>query len=97
MARTRRNAMLIEETRSKVRTSQLINRLQDHVLGKVTLSVTQVRSAEILLRKSLPDLASVELTGKDGGAIETKDVSLNDAARRVALLFAAGLKTAEGP
>jgi hypothetical protein len=57
MAATKRNAMWIEETRKKVQTSQLINRLQDHVLGEVELSSTQVRAAEILLKKTLPDLS----------------------------------------
>lgn len=56
MATTKRNAMWIEETRQKVQASQLINRLQDHVLGAVELSSTQVRAAEILLKKTLPDL-----------------------------------------
>jgi hypothetical protein len=49
-----------EETRHKIQASQLINRLQDHVLGKVYLSPTQVRSAEILLRKTIPDLSATE-------------------------------------
>lgn len=44
----------------------LINRLQDHALGKVEMSATQVRAAEALIRKSLPDLKSVEWTGEDG-------------------------------
>lgn len=56
MAATKRNAMWIEATRQKVQASQLINRLQDHVLGEVELSATQVRAAEILLKKTLPDL-----------------------------------------
>lgn len=70
MAATKRNAMLIEETRKRVQTTQLINRLQDHVLGKIELSTTQVASAKILLAKSIPDLQSVALTGADGGAIQ---------------------------
>lgn len=49
-----------EFTKDKIRTSQLINRLSNHALGKVELSTTQVRAIEILLRKTLPDLASVQ-------------------------------------
>jgi hypothetical protein len=52
-----------DEVRAKIQASQLINRLNDHVNGKVTLSSTQVRAAEILLRKSVPDLSRVEVTG----------------------------------
>ena len=51
-------------TREKIQTSQIINRLMAHFNGTVELSQTQVRSAEILLRKVLPDLALVEHTGE---------------------------------
>lgn len=61
--------MLIEEAREKIKTTQLINRLQDHALGEVELSPTQVRAVEILLKKRIPDLASTELTGADGGPV----------------------------
>jgi hypothetical protein len=55
-----------DEVRAKIQASQLINRLSDHVDGKIELSQTQVRAAEILLKKSIPDLSAVEMTGKDG-------------------------------
>ena len=53
-----------DEVRARIQTSQLINRLTDHAIGKVELSATQVRSIEVLLKKSLPDLQSVEHSGK---------------------------------
>jgi len=49
-----------EETRAKIQTSQLINRLSDHVLGKVDLKPTQVAAALGLLRKTIPDLSQAE-------------------------------------
>lgn len=49
-----------ENTRLKIKTSQLMNRLQDHGLGLVEMTSTQVRAIEIALRKVLPDLSSVE-------------------------------------
>lgn len=52
-----------EQTREKIRTSQLINRLTDHAIGKVELTSTQVKSIEILLRKTLPDLQSMQHSG----------------------------------
>jgi hypothetical protein len=51
-----------DETRARIQTSQLINRLHDHVTGKIELSSTQVRAAEILLKKTIPDLSSAENT-----------------------------------
>ena len=53
-----------EETRAKIQASQLVNRLTAHVLGKVEMSSTQVTAALGLLKKSLPDLASVDVSGE---------------------------------
>lgn len=53
-------------TRHKIQTSQLINRLMDHAKGKNKMEPTQIKAAEILLKKALPDLQSVSLTGADG-------------------------------
>src|SRR5262245_54104953 len=49
-----------ESVREKIRTSQLANRLIDHANGEVNLEPTQVKAIEILLRKTLPDLAATE-------------------------------------
>lgn len=51
-----------DEVRAKIQTSQLINRLQDHTAGKCNMSQTQVRAAEILLKKAMPDLSAVDAT-----------------------------------
>ena len=69
MAATKRNAMLIAEARTKIQTTQLINRLQNHALGKLKkpLDQSQVRALEILLKKSVPDLQSITLAGDDDG------------------------------
>ena len=63
-ARTRKGTSEIawdENVRLKIKTSMLLNRLYDHVLDKCKLSITQIRSIEILLRKTLPDLSSIEM------------------------------------
>lgn len=49
-----------EETRLKIQASQIVNRLQDHIFGKIELTPTQVRCAEVLLKKTIPDLSSTE-------------------------------------
>ena len=70
MAATKRNAMLIAEAREKIRTTQLINRLQNHALGTVDMSPTQVRATEVMLRKRIPDLSSVSVAGdQEGGPV----------------------------
>ena len=60
-----------DEIRAKIQASQLINRLTDHAFDKVELSSTQLKAIEILLRKSVHDLSTVQLTGQDGGPVET--------------------------
>ena len=63
-----------ENTREKIRVSQIINRLQNHIDGKVELTTSQVSAANTLLRKVLPDLASTDLTVK--GQLEQSIISM---------------------
>lgn len=49
-----------DETRAKIQASQLVNRLQDHVHGKIDMKPTQVTAALGLLKKAIPDLSSIE-------------------------------------
>lgn len=60
-----------DETRAKIKTSQLVNRLTSHVLGQISMEATQVTAALGLLRKTLPDLSAVEQSGE----IAVHDVS----------------------
>ena len=59
-----------DEVREKIRASQLVNRLEDHVLGEVEMTSTQVSAALGLLKKCVPDLSATELTGEGGGEVE---------------------------
>lgn len=60
----RLNARHSEMVREKIRASQLVNRLEDHVLGELDLSATQVTAALGLLKKCVPDISAVNL-GQD--------------------------------
>lgn len=64
-----------DETRRRIRTSQLINRLEGHVFGKIDMTNTQVSAALGLLRKTLPDLsqATVNHNVKHGAADYSRD------------------------
>jgi len=78
-------------TRERIRTSYLLSRLARCVKGEVELTAVQVRAAEILLKKALPDLASVEHTG----AIEHRNVrDLSDA--ELLTIAASGLARTDG-
>ena len=52
-----------ERTRSKIRVEKLLKLLQDNAFGIVELDPVRQRSAEICLRKALPDLSATEITG----------------------------------
>ncbi len=45
-----------EMVREKIRASQLVNRLEDHVFGEVEMTSTQVTAALGLLKKCVPDV-----------------------------------------
>jgi hypothetical protein len=56
---------LSEATRQRIQTTMLVDRLEKHILGEVEMSQTQMRAVEILLKKTLPDLSSVEMSGNE--------------------------------
>lgn len=66
---TRKQLWHPDKVRERIRTSQLINRLQNHALKSEEMTQTQLKAAEILLRKSLPDLTSIAHTGPAGGPV----------------------------
>ena len=61
-----------DEVRLKIKTSQLVNRLNDYALGKLDdddISPNRIRAIDILLRKALPDLSSIQLTGDEANPV----------------------------
>lgn len=66
----RLNRLHQDSVREKIRVSVIVDRLEKHIAGEIELSATQVRSAQILLDKSLASLTATQHTGKDGGPIE---------------------------
>ena len=58
------NKLHQDDVRKKIQVSQLLNVLQNHALGiSEDLSPTRMKAIEILLRKSMPDMASVTISG----------------------------------
>ena len=58
-----------EMVREKIRASQIVNRLENHIFGEVELSASQVQAASVLLRKCVPDLTATSLSNPDGTAL----------------------------
>ena len=77
----RKDSRIKTEHRKRIQTSMILNRLQDHILGKVEMSATQLRAAEVLLKKSLPDLRQIEHVGEDGHALPVFRISWDGESR----------------
>lgn len=70
-----------DDVRAKIQAGQFIKVLSDHALGVVEeLSPSRIKAIEILLRKSLPDLSSVEMN-HSGGIQFAKELSEDDLKR----------------
>ncbi len=48
------------KARDAIDTAKLVKQLRDHALGDLKLTPTQIRCAEILLNKTLPNLSATE-------------------------------------
>lgn len=78
-----------EQARAKVKTTQLLKRLQSFALSEpdpqtdrpVEMSGDQVRAALGLLKKTLPDLNSTELKGAAGAPLKIEVVRFSETAK----------------
>jgi hypothetical protein len=65
-----------EMVRTKIQASELIRVLQNHALGLTAeLSSSRMKAIEILLKKSVPDLSAVELTGNSEEPVVMKVIT----------------------
>jgi hypothetical protein len=82
--------------RERIRIGKLVGRLQRHALGEChenekPMDTTQIRAAEILLRKAVPDLSSVE----HSGAVEHRLVTEMTDAELLAIAATSSERVAE--
>ena len=63
-----------------IKTGEIIKRLQKHILGNEKLTTTQVRAAEVLLRKVAPDLQATALSTDDTVELPILKIVKRDAA-----------------
>jgi hypothetical protein len=69
MAARKRKLTLSDAWKDKIRIGMLASRLYSHALGDNEMSNTQIKAADILLKKLVPDLARTEHTGENGGPV----------------------------
>lgn len=75
--RRKRTDILFEEVKAKIDGTRIVKQLVNHILGEnsVELSPSQVTAGLGLLKKIVPDLQATELTGPEGGAIQTETIT----------------------
>lgn len=74
MAARKNKTELTQAWKDKIQASVIALRLYGHVQGEHDMSATQIKAAQILLAKLIPDLGRTELTGEDGGPIRVTAV-----------------------
>ena len=87
-----------KNAREKIRTTQIINRLENHLDDPEAfpMSPTQLRAAEVLLRKVLPDLSAVDASiTDDRSEADISDAELMSIARGEAENEESGIDSAE--
>ena len=57
----RKTTRLSSEWRERIKAGELLERMQRHALGEVEMKASEIRAAEVLLKKALPDLSSMEM------------------------------------
>ncbi len=68
--------------RTLIKVAEIIEKLNDHILAGAKLTNTQVRAAEILLRKVQPDLLATAITDDTGTALPLLRIVRNPADMR---------------
>lgn len=89
------NPELTERWREKIRLSQIINRLDQCAVGEINMTPSQLKAADMLLKKLVPDLNRTEHSGPDGGPVKihTSDVTQ----RALDMLTEDQIKALNGP
>lgn len=71
----RKTLRLTPEWKEKIRIGVILDRLAKHVDGDIEMSSTQIKAAEILLKKVVPDVARTEIAGDEDQPITVKVVT----------------------
>jgi hypothetical protein len=72
MAARKIHTTLRDEWKLRIMATQLVCRLHEHAMGEAEMSPTQIKAAEILLKKVAPDLARQEVTGENNGPVKVQ-------------------------
>jgi hypothetical protein len=71
MAARKRKVTLSDNWKDGIRASNVMRRLYDHCNGEAEMSISQIRAAQIILSKIVPDLARTEAVGDEQQPLQT--------------------------
>ena len=69
-----------QRLRTLIKTREIVEVFQNHILKGTKLTTTQVRAGEVLLRKVAPDLQATALTADDSVELPILKIIKRDAA-----------------
>ena len=58
-----------DKTKDLIRASQLLNRLSSFANGEIELNSAQVKAAQVVIGKVIPDMKAMEISGNGGGPL----------------------------
>ena len=71
------NARTQDKLRTSIKAAEIIKKLTSHILSNVKMTNTQVRAAEILLRKVQPDLLATAISDARDTALPVLQIVRN--------------------
>jgi hypothetical protein len=72
MAARKRKVTLSDSWKDGIKASVIMGRLYNHVQGETEMSQSQIKAAQIILSKLVPDLSRAEIAGDSDKPIEHK-------------------------
>lgn len=75
MAARTKALRLTPEWKEKIKVGVIFERLSKHVDGEIEMSSTQIKAAEILLKKVVPDVARTEIVGDEDQPVTVKVIT----------------------
>jgi hypothetical protein len=77
-SRKPREYTLDKTWREKIKVSNIVTRLNKCAQGEVEMTAQQIKAAEILLKKVLPDLKGIDMTAKVDGQVRLEITTLDE-------------------
>jgi len=64
--------------RENIKTAHILEKLSNHIFGMVTMENSQIKAAEILLKKTIPDVQQIQIDVSGGVTVEVLQVARHE-------------------